>query len=172
MVCGEKIEKILKWLDECYETSDDLDIEEGKSYSKLAILELSGWVEESMYDLISDLADKELDGSNAKKRVTEAISNMNGFTYEKHFSKMLLKGIGIVNKEIVERRVRDRNEEKFMKFRNALDDLSERRNHLAHTFSQGRQERIASTSMARNYYNNIFPVLKAFEEEIHKNRYI
>ena len=95
MVCGEKIKKILKWLDERYKASDDLKIEGAKSCSKLAILELSGWVEESMHDLISDLADKELDGSNAKKHIAKAISNMNGFTYEKHFRRCYLRELAL-----------------------------------------------------------------------------
>ena len=170
MICGEKIENILEWLDECYETSSISEIEKAKSYSKLAILELSGWVEESMYDLILDIADKELGSSNAKKRVKKTISNINGFTYDTHFSEMLLKGIGIVNKEIVEKNVRDRNERKFMKFRIALKELYNRRNHLAHTFRKGRQEYFAGPSVAKNYYDDIFPILEAFEKEISKNR--
>lgn len=170
MISIDKIEKTLEWLEKCYDNSKNTEIEESKIYSKIAILELSGWVEESMDGIILDLADKKLDSSNAKKRLEKIISNINGFTYEKHFLEMLRKSIGVINEEAVEKKIRDMPDGKLIKLKNALDRLYNERNTLAHTFSQGKQEYVDSPSVVKGYYDDICSGLKAFEVEIAKNQ--
>lgn len=170
MISVDKIEKTLEWLEECYDRSKNADIEESKIYSKIAILELSGWVEESMDDIIWNLADKKLDSNKAKKRLKKTISNVNSFTYEKHFSEMLRKAIGVINKEAIEKKIRDRTDGTLIKFENALKKLYSERNPLAHTFSQGKQEYIDSPSMVKKYYEDICFGLRVFEEEIAKSQ--
>ena len=172
MIHVDKIEKTLKWLEKRYDNSKNAEIEEGKIYSKMAILELSGWVEESMDDIIWNMADKKLDSNNAKKRLEKVISNVNGFTYKKHFLEMLRKSIGVINEEVVEKKIRDRADGTLIKFEIALNKLYDERNPLAHTFSQGRQQYVVSPSVAKSYYDDICSGLRAFEEEISKNQNI
>lgn len=168
MVSVDKIEDTLKWLEKCYDNSKDTYIKESRIYSKMAVLELSGWVEESMDGIILNLADKKLDSKNARRRLEKIILNVNGFTYEKHFLKMLRKSIGIINEESIKKQIYDRADGTLNKFKTALDKLYNKRNPLAHTFSQEQQQRFDSPSQVRGYYNDICSGLKAFEEEIAK----
>lgn len=71
-------------------------------YSKLAILEVCGWIEESMDDMIKRCANKHL---NVKKNLTIVdilVKNTYGFHYEDNFRNMLINIMGIIKLERLE----------------------------------------------------------------------
>ena len=166
-ISSDRIEKILRWLEERYDAAENTEIKETKIYSKMAILELSGWVEESMDAIVWDLVGEKLEDKHEKRRFRKFVDSVSGFTYEKHFLKLLHKAIGIMNREVVERRI---DNSILSKFRVALKNLAKSRDHLAHTFSQGTQEYIDSPSTARTYYKDILLGLQAFAKEVANNQ--
>lgn len=172
MISGEKIKNILEWLQERYDAPENRKVEVQRLYSKLAVLELSGWVEDSIDTLVIDLANEKTISNNAVRRVKKSISSIKGFTYDKHFVVLLQKTIGIINEEAVVKGVRDRPDAILEKFISALNSLSKARNHHAHTFSQTPQQthRFESPTTVIPSFNYILSGLQAFEEEIAKNQ--
>ena len=178
MISDDKIREVLEWTkkryDDCYENSCNRDINESRLYSKLAILELSGWVEGSLKDLLIRLADKKLDDDEAKLEFKKTIQNPGGFKYDRHFQHLLNKAIGFINREAIEKEINSKDYDKLEKFKTALNNLSAIRNDYAHTFSHKPQKTPTTSdpSSVINYYKDILPGLKAFEEEIARNQKI
>lgn len=182
----EKIEKTLEWLDERYKkleeryddpdssdtytASADIELKESRFYSKLAILELSGWVEGSIDALVQNLADRKSLTNDARERFKKAVKSTRGFDYENHFLELLHKVIGIIDTGMVEENINNNIDGTLENFKSTLNSLYKSRNRLAHTFSQEMQEQIDSPSNTRDYYKKILAGLERFEEEIATNQ--
>lgn len=96
MILRKHIENDLKRLDGLYSQSLlGADARVPIYYSKLAVLELSGWVEES-FDLIAKRAIKgKLKSKKFKDLLDTAISRNYGFDYDSNFLGMLMKVVGL-----------------------------------------------------------------------------
>jgi len=71
-------------------------------YSKLALLELCGWIEESMDDIIRGYSNPKLKGKDNKEYLkNDIIGRNNGFSYT-GFREILVKTIGIIQLEKLE----------------------------------------------------------------------
>ncbi|MCY4034841.1 MAG: HEPN domain-containing protein [Hyphomicrobiales bacterium] len=172
MISGKEIKKVLEWIKERYDNPCTRDVYESRLYSKLAILELSGWVEGTLKDLAIRLIDKKLNDDAAKEEFKEVIRNIRGFRYERHFQDLLNKTVGFINREIIEKEISGKDYDKLEKFKTALNNLSGRRNFYAHNFSHNPQK-VPTTidpSSVINYYEDILSGLEAFKEEIAKNQ--
>ena len=159
----EQIEKTLEWLDERYKkleeryddpdssdtctASTDVELKEARFYSKLAILELSGWVEDSIDALLQDLADKKPLANETRKRFNSAVKSTRGFGYENHFLELLHKVIGIIDTGEVEENINNKAAGTLENFKSTLNTLYASRNRLAHTFSQETQEKLIAHLM-------------------------
>ena len=183
MISDDKIKKVLKWIkaryddsitQDVYDDSGTQDIDVARLYSKLAILELSGWVEGSLKYLVLELVDKKLIDDEAKEEFEKIIRGIRGFKYDYHFLDLLNKTIGFINKEAVEKEINNKDYDKLQKFKTALDNLSSKRNLHAHTFSHESQKLSTTVDPAFviKCYKEILLGLEAFEEEITKNQYI
>jgi hypothetical protein len=98
--------------------------------SKLAILELCGWIEESMDDLVLKCASRQLkESSNRKQCSDEFVRRTYGFDYQNNFRSMLIRLLGLLNVERIEARV-DKTKRDGMKA--ALSTLKTQRDTEAH----------------------------------------
>jgi hypothetical protein len=104
-------------------------------YSKLAILELCGWIEESMDDIVLRCACRHLSDIDNITFVKKQIIKRNyGFDYKDNFRKMLIQLLGIINVEKIEKSI---DQGKLLKLAATLDGLKEIRNTEAHTHIKG-----------------------------------
>ena len=104
MITKSYIKGNLERIERLYEKSSD--IQDGLFYSKLAILELCGWIEISMDDIILRLAKKHLKQSkNIAFVEKDVIRRTYGFDYSRHFRKMLINIIGITGVEKIEKKL-------------------------------------------------------------------
>lgn len=174
MISDNKIKDVLQWIKRRYDEAGIGDVDEANLYSKLATLELSCWVEDSLKDLVLELVDKKLDNENAKEKFKKTIQNRGGFEYERHFLYLLNRTIGFINREVVEKEICSKDYDKLQKFKNALDSLSISRNFHAHNFSHNhrRVHEMSDPSSMISFYNDIAPGLEIFKEEIAKNQSI
>lgn len=98
--------------------------------SKASILEVCGWVEQAMDQLVSDaagrcaLSQKRIDWLNQSY-----ISKTYGFTYQKHFEKMIVAVVGYRILEQAEISVGGA----ILAMNGSLTSLTPLRNHYAHT---------------------------------------
>lgn len=138
----------------------------GVYFSKLAILELCGWIETSMDELIISHCGRHVGSASNKKFVEkEVVKKTHGFDYEINFRKMLINLVGIITCEKLETNLPVAVHTKFLA---ELDSLKTVRNKLAHTYlkDSAAMMTIDAPSVTRARFNFIYEGLKAFEEEL------
>lgn len=138
-------------------------------YSKLALLELCGWIEESMDDIVLRCARRHLkDRKNIKFVADQTIKRTYGFEYEKHFRKMLIHLFGIINTEKLERKVDQR---KWQLFKAALNNLKTKRNTEAHTHIKGAMRHIDAPSITIAQFPALYDGLIEFDTTIKRMKF-
>lgn len=141
----------LQALDRAYRVSSSPD--DAEMFAKLAVIELCGWIEESMDQIVLRSAKRHLKlPENLKLCESEFVGKTYGFDYNKNFRMMLIKTIGLIEVERIETSV---NQAKHGAFKAALDSLKKVRNTLAHTHLKGATRTLDAPSMAMQHLNNV-----------------
>lgn len=133
-------------------------------YSKLAILELCGWIEESMDDIVKNYANRKLRNSNNISYLDkEIIKKVHGFDYHNNFRKMLMQVVGLIRLEIIESNL---DQTKLQHMLIALNALKGQRDSVAHTHIKGITPRIDAPSVIKQRFTDVYEGLKRFEHEL------
>ena len=133
-------------------------------YSKLAILELCGWIEESMDDIVRCCANRKLRETQNRNFVTKTIiKGVHGFDYRDHFRFMLMQIVGLITIERIEKRI---DQKKLQIMQAALSSLKEYRNIEAHTHLKGTTRRLDAPSVTKKRFDEVYRGLKNFEDEL------
>lgn len=144
MIVRTNILSNLKALDRNYKKAGTL--RESLFYSKLAVLELCGWIEESMDDVVLRCARRNLKYSASLKFIEEqVVKRTYGFQYDEHFRRMLIQLIGVVNVERIGKSV---DQTKKARLLSALGTLKAVRNAEAHTHIKGVTRHIDAPSVS------------------------
>tara|TARA_Y100000813_G_scaffold197644_1_gene183420 strand:- start:878 stop:1390 length:513 start_codon:yes stop_codon:yes gene_type:complete len=163
MVAKTYIEPTLKALDERYR--EGLKNKEALLVSKMAIIELGGWTEETIDALVSRYAQRKIQHSPRLNKFNEAVRYTHGFQYQKHFTHLVKELVGCLGVELIERKA-DRL--KIQRLESALSNLTDARNKAAHTHIQGATYTIDAPSVTLSNYNFIYDGLKEFEKYFNK----
>lgn len=106
-------------------------------YSKLALMELCGWIELCIDEILENYIDHQL---NSPSNITLAKSNYvkqtYGFEYDKNLRPLLIKIIGLINIEKIEELL-DFDNGTFTLLKAQLNNLVSLRNQAAHTTIAG-----------------------------------
>ena len=130
-------------------------------FSKLAILELCGWIEESMDDVIKTYSKRHLKKSDNLRLVeNQIIKRTYSFEYGQHFRNMLIQVIGIINVEKLEDNL---DKTKFDIMQSTLISLKECRDKQAHTHLKDVTINIDSPSITQTRFQNVYNGLKNIE---------
>ena len=133
-------------------------------YSKLAILELCGWIEESMDNIVINCANRKLrNNDNLIFLKKEIIKKVHGFDYHNNFRKMLMQVVGLIRLEIIESKV---DQTKLEQMKAALNALKAQRDPVAHTHIKGVTLRIDAPSITKQRFVNVYEGLKNIEHEL------
>lgn len=133
-------------------------------FSKLAVLELCGWLEISIDDLVCRAVRKRVKDASVLAKFEEAIVNpVYGFHYKKHFRKMVCGAIGEVNMHDIETKMDQLKRQQLV---SELNALSINRNSLAHTYLKGATQNIDAPSRTISRFHITYECLKEFEKEI------
>lgn len=132
MITRAEIEYNLKRLERDYNAAKNA--KSRTLYSKLAVLELCGWIEEN-FDTIATVGVKASLRTNDYKDYfkNEIIKSNNGFSYHNHFKKMMVKSVGVIRMEKIELKMQQVGSLNPLKGK--LSSLEVVRNSLAHTHS-------------------------------------
>ena len=134
--------------------------------SKLAILELCGWIEESMDDVVRCCAVRHL---NLQDNLTfcerDIIKRTHGFEYEPHFRSMLIRLMGLIAVEKLEKKI-DQNIHAAMLA--VLSSLKNSRNSEAHTHLKGTTRILNAPSVTIGQFQPVYDGLIEFEKQIRK----
>jgi len=160
MISKSYIERTLKELDLLYNSATSQ--KKAVYYSKLALLELCGWIEQSMDKIVFHYANHKLkDISNKKFLDKQIIGKTFGFTYEDHFRKMLLQTIGIISLEKLEKKLEQHLV--ITQLKSILNTLKSKRNDAAHTHLKGVTVIYDAPSLTISNFTQIYPLLKDIE---------
>lgn len=132
-------------------------------YSKLAILELCGWLEESMDVVVNDCAKRLVKNPQNLAYIEAEIKRNSGFNYEKNFKSLLIKLIGIVVFEKIESSL---DSQKLQLFISTLGTLVIKRNSEAYTHIKGVTRVIDAPSVTIAHFNNLYNGLLEFENAL------
>lgn len=137
-------------------------------YSKLAIIELCGWIEMSMDDIVRRCAIRTLQDPESRKRIDKAIKRTYGFDYDQHFRELLLLLIGAIRLEKVERKV---DAAKYTRLISALTTLKTIRNDEAHTYIKGTTRKIDAPSVTLARFLDVYDGLVDIDSVIRSQRF-
>ncbi len=150
MIDNTKIEETLNSLVSAYD-EDDADTNLKILYSKLALLEFCGWIEESLDDIIkSYLTRKSIDG-HYLSYIEGVVSSNYGFEYNKNVRPMFCNTVGICGWKTIEGEI----ESEQLKM--ILNDMSSKRNKATHTHTV--TQTYDSPTVIRNNYRKVKPIV-------------
>lgn len=154
MVVKQHILVNIKKLDKLYNSAPTA---EATYYSKLAIIELCGWIELSMDNIATNFAHRHLTTNDYKNSFRSLISSNYGFDYKRNFRKMLCQTIGMHNMENLELPLIATGEIAILEAN--LDTLKLLRNDAAHNFI-GTTTIYQAPSVTKAQLETIYPILK------------
>lgn len=163
MIAKQPIEELLKDLQKLYD--NPVDPVHKDYYSKLALLELCGWLEIVLDDITLTYAKARLtESKNVEILEKEIVGRTYGFDYKAHFRPMLMKIIGLTNVERFESSLT--NLGVFQILVSQLGSLSTLRNPAAHTSIAGAMPTFNAPSTMTSYLNSLHPILTTVEAEL------
>lgn len=137
-------------------------------FSKLALIELCGWIEESMDDIVLRCSIRHLkDETNRKHCANEIVKRTYGFDYA-NFRSMLIRLLGLVNVERIEAQV---DETKYQIFKSKLSSLKQARDREAHTHLKGVTRTIDAPSYTIAQLQGVYEGLLEFDRVIRNRRW-
>ena len=164
MIVKGYIESTLQELEKLYNQHQSL--KKDIYYSKLALLELCGWIEESFDHIVKTSVGNKLKGDTYKNILKNNIKKNYGFQYSKNFRPMLINAIGLCKSEKIERKIDKYGNIQILS--TTLGNLKQVRDSNAHTFIKGTITSIQSPSVTISQFQNIYPIVKEFEREVNK----
>jgi hypothetical protein len=165
MIAKSYIKSTLKELDRLY--NDSTSQKKAIYYSKLAVLELCGWIEESLDDILLRHGNRNLIKPENKLFCKDKIIKGNyGFQYNDNIRPMLLKLLGLINLEKTEIELEKTAQITLLKTN--LGNLKLVRNEAAHTYLKGVTRTYNAPSRTIADFNRIYNLLKNLDEELRK----
>ena len=154
-------------------TLDRLDVEYNNQmsdiqmpilFSKLAVLEFCGWIEESFDDVLYQYIGNHIVDSNHIRITKKLVENNYGFDYEKHTFKLFSIVLGINNWENILDKLSTRE---LTNFQTILKGYSKIRNNAAHTYTPiGTTRTYDAPSVVLGEFNKIKIPIQIIEKEI------
>lgn len=159
MVDYSNIENILIKLDTLYNgTSDSL---EQVLYSKLAILEYCGWLEDSFDEIANNYIARKISSSNHSFVKNKFILKNHGFSYDNNIRPMFAPILGFHVLEWIENFI-DSSGGRFTLMRTYIDYFLSERREAAHCVT-GATTTYQAPSIALTQFRRLKPILADFE---------
>lgn len=161
MVNYTDIEAKLQRLDTEYNNSI-LDPDLPIFYSKLAVIEFSGWIEDSVDSIVYDYIDNHIVDPIVKKNIKENVNGNYGFKYYSNLFKVFTSVLGVDTWENIEDKLKPQN---LVDLVNVTSTFTGIRNKAAHS-SIVVTTTFSSPSSTIAAYNKVKPAMKIIEKEI------
>ena len=135
-------------------------------YSKLAVLELCGWIEQSVDTILYEYVDNNILDPDCKKKIKSIIKKNNGFNYDRNLFPLFCSVLGINNFENI---IDTIPQVHFQNFKTITENYTDERNKAAHTDTPlGTARKYNAPSQVINDFNLIKPAIQIIETEIKK----
>lgn len=165
MTSKQPIEDLIKELQKLYD--NPADPAHKHYYSKLALLELCGWLEAVLDSIALTYANSKVaEQKNLDLIANDIVGKTYGCDYKDHFRVMLIKIIGITKVEQFENTLTSLGV--FQILVSQLGSLWSLRKPVAHTTIAGVTPTYHAPSTMKNYLNSLYPILTTVETELNK----
>jgi hypothetical protein len=162
MIAHSYIKENLNHLDRRYNNASS--IKEANYCSKLAVLELCGWIELSMDDIVLRGCIRGIKSSAYRSQLEQKVKRNYGFEYQRHFVSILTALIGFRGLEKVEKGIPINT---IAQFKSELGNLKTLRDSLAHTyFQRGVTVSYDAPSITISRHQNIAAGLVAYDQAL------
>ncbi|MGH7871240.1 MAG: hypothetical protein ACREQO_03355 [Candidatus Binatia bacterium] len=152
MISKQYIGPSLQALDTAYKNAASAD--DAERFAKLAIIELCGWIEETLDALVLRCATRHLKvQKNLSYCKDDIIGKTYGFDYHRHFRWMLIRLVGLVSVERLEQQV---DQIKHETLKSTLGSLRVARDSVAHTHLKGTTRGLDAPSMTISRYQVVY----------------
>lgn len=142
------------------------DIQMSVLYSKLAVLELCGWIEQSVDTILYEYIDNKILDLDCKNRIKNIIKKSYGFHYDNNLFPLFCSVLGINNLENIIDTLPSVN---FQNLKALTEAYTKERNKAAHTDTPlGTARTYNAPSQVINDFNLIKPAIQIIETEIKK----
>jgi hypothetical protein len=164
MVTKQYIVPGLHALDTAYNQASADDAER---FAKLAIIELCGWIEESMDALVLRCAKRQLKvPKNLSYCEGEIIGKTYGFDYQRNFRWMLIRLIGLITVERLEKQV---DQAKHDALKSTLGSLKLKRDAAAHTHIKGTTRTLDAPSVTISSFHRVYDGLLDLDQTMRRS---
>lgn len=151
---NEEIYSTLRELESRY-SADGVSDRELELLSKLAIIELGGWVEERIDEIVYEYVQRRLSDAEEIDRIKkEVIDKVYGFDYEADIRPMIEHVVGSVNYCLIKTELMHSGG--YFILKSILGTLKHERNRVAHTHWTGVTRKLAAPSSTINWLNGIY----------------
>jgi hypothetical protein len=138
-------------------------------FAKLAILELCGWIEESMDQIVLSCSRKHLkEATNRSYCEKEFVNRTYGFDYQNNFRFMLVRLLGLIVVEKLERWMDSSIRGKMV---SALSTLKQQRDSEAHTHLKGMTRIINAPSVTIAQFQPVYDGLRELDRLIREKKW-
>ena len=163
MIAKSYIKSTLEELDKLYHQASSQ--KKAIYFSKLALIELCGWIEESLDDIIIRHANRNLkDFSNRDYCAKSIIKPNYGFEYNKNIRPMLISLIGLIEVERLELDLEKTGQITLLK--GYLGNIKNSRNTAAHTHLKGVTRRFNAPSRTIGDFNRISVIIDLIDSKL------
>lgn len=163
MIAKSYIKSTLSELDKLYNNSSSQ--KKAIYFSKLALIELCGWIEETLDDIIIRHANRNLNDLHNKEYCKDIIVKPNyGFEYKKNIRPMLISLLGLIEVEKLEHELEKAGQITLLK--GYLGNIKDSRNTAAHTHLKGVTRRFNAPSRTIGDFNRISLILEKIDYEL------
>ena len=165
MISQKNILVVLNELDSMYNNAKS---NKKKIYfSKLAVLELCGWIEKSFDTIAITYTSRRIKEADNKKHIKKVIVHRNyGFDYDENIRKMFMPIVGLKNLEFIEKTVEKGG--KITILRSKFNTLKLERNKAAHTFTNNIGITFNAPSVTIADFMLIYSAIIEFDKAIRK----
>jgi hypothetical protein len=162
----QDIESLLQKISDLYDDATN-DTKEQELYSKIALLELCGWLEVTLDEIVKNYAlnaesSKLTNPNNVKYLEETIIGKTYGFKYNENFKPILIRTIGIIGFEKLEKKC----EADLQSLKSVFGTIQTKRDEAAHTSTAGVMRSYDSPSIIKGKLNQIYPLLEKIELEL------
>ena len=134
-------------------------------YAKLAVLEVCGWIEETMDDIVRDCSSRKITIPRNQNEINTLVKRNYGFEYEKHFRKMLMTVVGLSKIEQIEDYLNTSGQLSILQSK--LEALKVFRNNFAHTTTRtGMIPNYNAPSVTKRDFLDIYNALREYEKSL------
>lgn len=149
---------LLRKLDKMYQESQGGDLNLPIAYSKLANLEVCGWLEESFDEIAHNCVRAKLRTIDERKVLVQKIESTHGFDYKQNVRPLLAHAVGVIKLLDIEKKMDSDGSLALLK--STIGTLKPIRRDAAHTSIAGTTTSYPAPSLALQRFETCLPLVQ------------